>query len=323
MVALSLTRHLVLATSSRSVNAKEANKALAASGQSIQFQEIELEGNLRSSWPIADMIKKFQQLHEDAFNIIVKPCLSFQSQRPEIVIVEKRDKFEDRVLAEVQKSLYDSSDGKICVMQFCHRSTFHTIFKKLTPEERKRVLFFTEHLVILGCQFPTMILVCDLIAINFHTKYITDMMTRATAQLKCIVHTSKQPLMIKGRPSFDTQYCSPSAIPLFFQRLCDRCEGPIFVKDIDDVISEDIKNQLDLKKVDLEWQYEHTMYEVQVQITSSPLHCPFLSRNSYGPVLLLRTDDEEEAQRHFKTMRNTVDRVNSFFIHQAKLLQKL
>jgi hypothetical protein len=57
---ISSTQHLILATSKRTVTSENANKAANRAGLNFCFQEKMLEGNLRSSPKISELIIKYQ-----------------------------------------------------------------------------------------------------------------------------------------------------------------------------------------------------------------------------------------------------------------------
>ena len=139
------------------------------------------------------MTAKYQAMCIDKIgrnpNIPVVTSLQFFALSPDVTIVisDDRVKFIDRVLKVVRDAMAESFDGEIRVLYLCHLSLVEKMKLKLTTNERKRVIF-SDPKYVLGCQFPVVILAIDLATISLSCRDVTDVMTRTTVNLKCIVN---------------------------------------------------------------------------------------------------------------------------------------
>ena len=116
-------QHLVMATSKSALTAEKANKACQKAHLAYQFQEVSLEGNLRSSPQISNLTSKYQSINPSpSANIPVKTSLEFFASKPSVTLVESNDRaqFVKSVLEKAREAALESSDVEITVLHLCH-----------------------------------------------------------------------------------------------------------------------------------------------------------------------------------------------------------
>ena len=314
--------------------AETVNRLCEAASLDFHFEEVVLEGNLRSSPKISDLTMKYQSISTaNTANIPVQTTLQFSSLAPKIEIVESDDRvtFGVRVLSHVEEALSESKDTQIHVLCLCHHLLARSIKGSLRPDESERVTLSAPE-DILGCQFASVVVAIDMASIAPSFQHVTDMLTRATTIVKCVVNTSKKPFLIRGRPSFATAGCFPEEVPNFFQQINGNYLRPVYVYDVRELIPQPIKNQLDLDlQTDFNWwrqgqtsaeMLEKSIFAGVVVSTSGPTGMSSQCQRVLAPVIeliVLRRDMEDCDRNYDEVYRKPI---NTFFKKYAQSAQK-
>ena len=292
-------QHLVLATSKKMLTMNNVNEAFANAQLNHSFTEVVLEGNLRSSPAITELTSKFQGfMPSSTGNIPVKTSLEFRSPPPKVTLIDSQDriKFTETVVEEVRKALCDSEDIDVMVLYFCHMSLALSFSEELTNEEKERVTFL-QSMEALGCQFPIVIFAADFASIAPNCQYVTDILTRVTVDLRCIINTSNSPMMIKDQVAFKRVKIGLGKITSYLEELSSASEGTIIIADNDQIVPPEISSKLP-EDVEMVKEWSEIVEKSQHAATFVDVREPgFYSRfcqDSHAPVIQLNLFANED-----------------------------
>ena len=264
-------------------------------------------------------------------NIPVKTSLEFFAPKPTITLVESADrvKFVESVLEKAREAALDSSDVEINILCLCHFSLVDAMKGSLTQAEQNKIIFSIPE-DILGCQFAVVILAIDFSTIAPTFQYVTDMLTRATTVIKCVVNKTLAPLMINNLPTFTTTRCNLADIPCFFQTLLSQCgnDGRIYVTDIDALIPKPIRAMLNISRINFDWwlrregeteveKRQKTRFASVVVTVAAPTITNSECQSSYAPVieLVVMGEGDSDCSRDYDDVYRRP--INRFFAKYA------
>lgn len=91
--------------------------------------------------------------------------------------------------------LTDWQNEEVLVVCFTHAHLRREIEKRLTRRSPQHKMTFMDNREALGCQFSSVLLILDLSTCLLNEKVITDVLTRATTSLCCIVNKTLDPII--------------------------------------------------------------------------------------------------------------------------------
>jgi hypothetical protein len=236
-------------------------------------------------------------------NIPVITTLDFDSPNPKVSAMKDssmdRTIFLKEVVLQIQFLLSDFKDTEIYVSCYCHLLLTRRLIQMFTEKERRH-LRFSNSAEMLGCQFPVVVMVLDLSTCSPQPKTITDILTRTTTSLTCVINTSLKPMKIDNLPSFSSFPCTPPNLLSYFKSISQRVTKKVFVSDTEGLVPNSVRYQLDSRKFDFEWartsdhgkRRRRTEEAGIVLEVTAPRSVSFIALDLYVPVVQVLVADD-------------------------------